>query len=170
MKSRAVKGHEIAEIKHQLRSLKAETEIETESLPEERNFEVQESVYVESFGAYGIIINVKKNNKFDVQIGNATVTVDKKHLRHAEAPQTKTYLQPRLKKSLSVKKNISMTLDLRGKRYEEAKIMLEKFIDDALYGSLKEVQIIHGFGTGVIRELVLNFLTCEFVDRIDSVA
>lgn len=165
MKSRAVKGHEIAEIKHQLRSLKAETEIETESLPEERNFEVQESVYVESFGAYGIIINVKKNNKFDVQIGNATVTVDKKHLRHAEAPQTKTYLQPRLKKSLSVKKNISMTLDLRGKRYEEAKIMLEKFIDDALYGSLKEVQIIHGFGTGVIRELVLNFLkTCEFVE------
>ncbi len=165
MKSRTVKGHELAEIKHQLRTLKTDTEIETDSLPEERNFEAQASVYVESFGAYGIIINVKKNNKFEVQIGNATVTVDKKHLRHAEAPQTKNYLQPRSKRSLSVKKNISMTLDLRGKRYEEAKIMLEKFIDDALFGSLKEIQIIHGFGTGVIREMVLNFLkTCEHVE------
>ena len=51
-----------------------------------------------------------------------------------------------------------MNLDLRGQRYEEALINLEKFIDDAIYGSLHQVTIIHGFGTGVIRELVINYL------------
>ena len=28
----------------------------------------------------------------------------------------------------------------------------EKFIDDALFGALAQVNIIHGFGTGIIRE------------------
>ncbi len=164
MSSRAVKGHEIAEVKHELKTLKAESHLETEMLPEESNFEIKESVYVESFGAYGIIINEKKNNKFDVQIGNATVTVDKKQLRHAERREPKN-VQPRLKKVLTVKKNISMTLDLRGQRYEEARVKLEKFIDDAIYGSLKQIQIIHGFGTGVIREMVLDYLkNCEYVE------
>ncbi len=58
-----------------------------------------------------------------------------------------------------------MTLDLRGKRYEEAKIALEKFIDDALFGALAQVNIIHGFGTGIIREMVHNYLKkSEFVE------
>ena len=53
---------------------------------------------------------------------------------------------------------ISMTLDLRGKRYEEAKEVLDKYIDDLVVVGLKQATIIHGYGTGVIRELVQNFL------------
>lgn len=165
MKSKAVKGHELAEVKHQIRTLKAETDLEKDTSSEEREFKAEESVYVERFGAYGIILNVKKNNKFEVQIGNATVTVDKKELRHAEEKDVKKPLEPRASRSVTVKKDISMNLDLRGKRYEEAKIDLEKFLDDALYGSLTQVNIIHGYGTGVIREMVHDFLKkCQFVE------
>ena len=46
-------------------------------------FSAKQSVFVENFGAYGIIIKENKNNKFDVQIGNATVTVERKFLRPA---------------------------------------------------------------------------------------
>ena len=56
------------------------------------------------------------------------------------------------------KATISMTLDLRGKRYEDAKEALDKYIDDLVVVGLKQATIIHGYGTGVIRELVQNFL------------
>ena len=53
-----------------------------------------------------------------------------------------------------MKKSVSAKLDLRGLRYEEAKDMIEKYLDDAIYASLQSVTIIHGFGTGTIRKLV----------------
>lgn len=51
-----------------------------------------------------------------------------------------------------------MSLDLRGERYEDAIEKLEKYIDDAIYAGFLQVSIIHGFGTGVIREMVQKFL------------
>ena len=47
-----------------------------------------------------------------------------------------------------------MSLDLRGMRYEEASPLIDDYIYDAIYAGFLQVSIIHGFGTGVIRELV----------------
>ncbi len=156
LKTKAIKPHEIANLKHELKELKTSTKVEIDGEDNDYLFSAKQSVFVENFGAYGIIIKENKNNKFDVQIGNATVTVERKFLRPASQSnkQNTTFK----KTSLGVKKNVSMNLDLRGQRYEEALINLEKFIDDAIYGSLHQVTIIHGFGTGVIRELVINYL------------
>lgn len=49
-------------------------------------------------------------------------------------------------------------LDLRGKRYEEAMQELDAFIDQALLNNMSQVDIIHGIGTGVIREAVTKYL------------
>ena len=49
-------------------------------------------------------------------------------------------------------------LDLRGKRYEEAMQELDGFIDQALLNNMAQVDIIHGIGTGVIREGVSKYL------------
>lgn len=156
MKLREVKAHEIAKIKHEVKELKANTEVNIEPIYTNYEFEANQSVFVEKFGAYGIIIKENKNDRYDVQIGNATVTVEKKYLKPTDT-KPKDYLKPR-KTVVSVKKDISNTLDLRGLRYEDAYQKLEKYIDDAIYGSLHVVSIIHGFGTGVIREMVQNFL------------
>ena len=51
-----------------------------------------------------------------------------------------------------------MSLDLRGERYEDAAILIDKYLDDAIFAGFKQVSIIHGFGTGVIRELVQKTL------------
>ncbi|MGC4389027.1 Smr/MutS family protein, partial [Streptococcus suis] len=49
-------------------------------------------------------------------------------------------------------------LDLRGMRYEEAMQELDRFIDQALLNNMAQVDIIHGIGTGVIREGVTKYL------------
>ncbi|MGZ7153841.1 Smr/MutS family protein, partial [Streptococcus pyogenes] len=49
-------------------------------------------------------------------------------------------------------------LDLRGKRYEEAMQELDEFIDQALLNNMAQVDIVHGIGTGVIREAVTKYL------------
>ncbi len=156
MKLKEVKAHELADLKYEIKKLKQEANILQDYEEEDFDFVVNQSVYVENYNAYGIIIKVNKNNRYNVQIGNATITVEKKFLKPTE-PKI-DYIKQSTSRTIELKKNVSSNLDLRGLRYEEAYPKLEKFIDDAIYGGLHQVNIIHGFGTGVIRELVLNFL------------
>ena len=67
-----------------------------------------------------------------------------------EAPAVRARLGP----SLS-----SMELDLRGLRADEALVRLEEFLDHAVRDGLTSVRIIHGRGTGVLRQVVRDRLT-----------
>lgn len=157
MKLREVKLHEVSDVKGKIKKLKNDVNYVEEVIPVITTFKEKMSVFVENYGCYGIILKENKNNKYDVQIGNATVTVDKKFLKISNKPSNGSSSITNRKTSnstVSVKKNVSSTLDLRGKRYEEAKDMIEKFIDDAIYTGLHQISFIHGFGTGTIRELV----------------
>lgn len=156
LKSKSLKGHEIADVKHQVKQLKESVYIDSEPADVEFEFKINQSVYIENYKTYGIIIKVNKKDRYEVQIGNASVVVDKKYLKPVEKVQ-QNYAR-KGKTEVKVKKDVSSSLDLRGERYEEAKIKLEKFIDEAILGSLSTVTIIHGFGTGIIRELVIDFL------------
>lgn len=53
----------------------------------------------------------------------------------------------------------SNTLDLRGQRVDAALLNLEQFLDACLLGSISPVMIIHGHGTGAVKEAVRNFLS-----------
>ena len=52
-----------------------------------------------------------------------------------------------------------LNLDLRGERPEEALHKLEKYLDEALLLSIKEVSILHGKGYGVLREYIRDYLS-----------
>lgn len=158
LKNDKAKLHEIIEVKHQINNL-------DQNIVKERvvqnidnsNLEVGDDVYIISYDQYGTISRILKDNQFEIAIGNINLKLDKKDLKKVKSI---TNQKP---KEISVSFNkskamISMTLDLRGKRYEEAKEVLDKYIDDLVVVGLKQATIIHGYGTGVIRELVQNFL------------
>jgi DNA mismatch repair protein MutS2 len=49
-------------------------------------------------------------------------------------------------------------IDLRGMRVDEALTAVDKFLDDALLAGWNEVRLIHGKGTGALRQSISNFL------------
>ncbi len=53
-------------------------------------------------------------------------------------------------------RTVASSLDLRGARVEEALELLERYLDDAALAGLDRVTIIHGMGTGALRDAVRN--------------
>ena len=158
LKNDQVKLHEIIDVRHQVNNLDRDIVKEREMQnTDNSNLEVGDDVYITSYDQYGTISRILKDNQYEVSLGNMSVKLAKKELTKVK---TITNQQPKeinfsFRKS---KSTISMTLDLRGKRYEDAKEALDKYIDDLVVVGLKQATIIHGYGTGVIRELVQNFL------------
>ncbi|PJA54111.1 MAG: hypothetical protein CO167_05620, partial [Candidatus Marinimicrobia bacterium CG_4_9_14_3_um_filter_48_9] len=46
------------------------------------------------------------------------------------------------------------TLDMRGMRFEEGETALLRFLDQSVLANLTQVDIIHGKGTGALKQLV----------------
>lgn len=157
MKLKEVKLHEIAEIKHEIKELKESIHVEEEFVEKDEEIKEKSYVYVEGYNCFGQVIKINKNDKYDVQIGNVKITVNKSALKLSKK-QNCDKITTKSSVVVQVKKNVKMSLDLRGERYEDALIKLEKYIDDAIYAGLQQVSIIHGFGTGVLREMVQNYL------------
>jgi DNA mismatch repair protein MutS2 len=53
---------------------------------------------------------------------------------------------------------VDIEIDIRGMQVDEALEAVDKFLNDALLGGLTEVHIIHGMGTGALRNSVVPFL------------
>ena len=63
------------------------------------------------------------------------------------------------------KSQVKLELNLIGKHVDEAIPELAKYLDDCLVRHFKEVRIIHGMGTGALRDAVRDYLdSCDFVD------
>ena len=153
-KDKGLKVHEIADLTHKVRKLETDNHINIDNRRND-NISENDTVFVKSFNCYGLVTKELKNNKFEVLIGNATMKIDKKELVLSES---KTTTSPKKSVDVSIKTKVTSELDLRGKRYDEASNMIDKFIDEAIYANLNTISIIHGFGTGTIRRLVLDTL------------
>lgn len=165
LKNKSVKPHEISDLKFKIRNL-GKDDLVSEN--DTNDFEIKSGmqVFVKGYNSYGTVLKELKNNLYEIQIGIATVKVNKEDLvkDNNKTIEKKKNVQSNV--TLNVKKNVSSKLDLRGLRYEEANDIIEKFLDDAIYANLKSVTIIHGFGTGTIRKLVHDKLTKnKYVDE-----
>jgi DNA mismatch repair protein MutS2 len=67
----------------------------------------------------------------------------------ADSPRTNTAAL-----QLSRANSVPMSLDLRGARVDEALAALERYLEDASLAGLERVTVIHGMGTGALRDAV----------------
>ena len=53
---------------------------------------------------------------------------------------------------------VGLVVDVRGENLDDAIMIVDKYLDDAYLSSLKEVTVVHGKGTGVLRAGIQQFL------------
>lgn len=121
---------------------------------------VGDTVEILGMGGIGeVVTSPSRKGDVQVQVGIMKVNANVKNLKLVESDEQK-------KASNSIKSiiksktnsNLNKELDLRGKNIEEAIYEIDKFLDDAYIVGLKEISIIHGKGTGVLRKGVQNYL------------
>lgn len=128
---------------------------------------VGDMVLVREYGQQGTIVRKLKDHKFEVQMGILKMVltseeIEKQTNQSTNEPKS-TKKKRRNSSSVNTNKAInraeaSAKLDLRGVRYEPAMAELDRFIDKALLNNLSSVEIIHGKGTGAIRQGVQEYL------------
>lgn len=93
-----------------------------------------------------------------VQVGSMTVKTNVGNLRLVEKtpPKKQQSSAGKIKKSLTsnASRRGGMELDIRGCMGDEGVMQMEMFLDSAILSGLGEVVIIHGKGTGALREAV----------------
>lgn len=160
-----LKPHEIIEAKAQLKKLAPETVDLSKNkvlkkAKKARAPKVGDEILVISYGQRGTLVKQLKDGRWEAQVGLIKMTLEEKEFNLIKAE--KEAAQPK-KRQVNVVKRSNTSgprarLDLRGKRYEEAMQELDGFIDQALLNNMAQVDIIHGIGTGVIREGVTKYL------------
>lgn len=103
-----------------------------------------------------------KNKKLTVDMGSMKMQVKQDELAVLDEnykEPTKAKIPGTSFKSFELKKySLSQTLDLRGYRVEEALDEVEDYLDKASLANLTPVYIIHGHGTGALKQAVRDFL------------
>ena len=123
-----------------------------------KDIKAGDSVKIPSLNQEGIVLeNVDKSGDVMVQIGIMKMKLPKKSLIKIEREEEEN--KNKAAKILREKsQNISTEIDLRGRNFEEAKMEVDKYLDDAYISGLKRVRIIHGKGTGVLRQKLKSYL------------
>ena len=159
-----LKPHEIIEAKAKLKKLAPEKvdlskNKVLQKAKKKQAPKVGDDIIVLSYGQRGTLTNQLKDGRWEAQVGLIKMTLEEREFDLVQAQQE----APVKKKQVNVVKRAGgkgpqARLDLRGKRYEEAMEALDAFIDQALLNNMAQVDIIHGIGTGVIREGVTKYL------------
>ncbi len=138
-----------------------------------------QKVKVISLGQTGIVEAAPAENSEEVQVrvGRLKVKVSLKDLESTdEAPfnlkskavafKEKTKNKAReVQDPIFVRSDLN-TLDLRGKRVDEGLALLERFLDESYLAQLSPLMVIHGHGTGAMKQAVRDYLAdCSYKNK-----
>ena len=127
---------------------------------EERSLEVGDSVYVSSVKLSGEVLDIDFDaGEAEVQLGGFRLRVDLRELRR-EKGDSQPPLAQRREPAITTPPapNVSMQLDMRGWRAADVADQLDHYLNDAYLANLSEVRLVHGKGTGALRQVVRTML------------
>ncbi|NWF77271.1 MAG: endonuclease MutS2 [Chloroflexi bacterium] len=118
-----------------------------------------DTVWLKDAGVSATVLSVSEERGLvEVQAGNVKMTlkpdsVEKRISSTGAAKRGGVLIKRRLSKP-----RVPLELDLRGKRAEEVEPMLDDYLNQASLCGLSQVRIIHGIGTGTVRQIVREAL------------
>jgi DNA mismatch repair protein MutS2 len=153
----------LSSVREQLKSEKWKVEPvrsdETEEVIEAGKIAVGNRVWLRDMETWGNVLSLPDSEgQFEVQVGQTRLRLNMDNVEKVMPPSGKVLpLAQAVKKDLSPKPR-SYELDLRGKRAEEVGPELDGYLNDVSVANFSQVRIIHGFGTGVVRQIVRDIL------------
>ncbi|MGE7999830.1 endonuclease MutS2 [Lysinibacillus sp. NPDC093190] len=120
-----------------------------------QNLVVGDEVKVLSYGQRGTLLEKVSNSEWVVQMGILKMKISDSDLEYIKPEKEPVQ---RIAGVQNRNSHVKLELDLRGERYEDAIIRTEKYIDDALLANYGRVSIIHGVGTGALRQGIQTYL------------
>jgi DNA mismatch repair protein MutS2 len=153
------------EVEEQLAQLEAKVEakvrVETKPQipsPKPDTIAPGDKVFIPQFNTIGEVVALQ-NKQVEVQLGafRSTVPLASVTLSEKAAPREQEVIYSRVK--LPLVESPGMELDLRGQMTEEALLRLDQYLDQAFLARLPWVRIIHGKGSGALRQAVRQELS-----------
>lgn len=123
-----------------------------------KEFAPGDSVWLKDMRLWGTVLALADDGQADVQVGHSRVRLDLTDLQkfapsgETPAPPAPASAKPRGGRF------ISSELDLRGKRADDVAPELDSYLNKAFLAELGQVRIVHGFGTGTVRQIVRDEL------------
>lgn len=158
--NQVVKEHELIEARKRLEEatplehnkvLKKAAQVKARA----QNLVVGDEVKVLSYGQRGTLLEKVSDVEWVVQMGILKMKIADTDLEYIKPEKEPVQRVAGVKNRDS---HVKLELDLRGERYEDAIIRTEKYIDDALLANYGRVSIIHGVGTGALRQGIQSYL------------
>lgn len=117
------------------------------------------SVYVHSLKRTGVVLSPPENGWVWLQVGTWKMHKPLTDVVVENRPQQVQVHKPSPSPSIGsisvvAVQTASNTLDVRGQRMEEALLAVERFVDQALHSHKDAVFVIHGHGTGVLKQAI----------------
>lgn len=133
---------------------------EQQSIPREE-IKPGKEVFVPSLNQNGTIVsNISKNDEVQVQIGSMKMNIKINNLQNTKNSKSSknTSSSNSSHTSISKTRNIKPEINVIGMNVEEATSVIDKFLDDCSLAKLETVRIIHGKGTGKLKNGIHQFL------------
>ena len=149
--------HEVIELKKELEEL----EEKEEEVVYNEDIAINDYVSIPSMNIYGRVMRIKGNKAHIVSDGGLAFDVDKNKLHKVAQPKVGTSKVKKTNYDLAINTKVGIELNLIGMRVEEAKNALIKYLDNCRLKHLSQVRIIHGFGSGALRNMVRSYLDTQ---------
>ena len=128
------------------------------------HFKNGDTVLVLSLHKEGVLTSDPDKNGFvNVKIGNISTKISILDLKPCKAQNLTEKVGNSRVATSRISRRVTTELHLRGLTAEEATTELDKFIDDAVMSGLHSVVVVHGKGTGVLKNAVHNYLKSSSV-------
>ena len=152
-----------AEVRRSLNEMesKIRSQQPKEKRPEpKRGVLVGDTVELLKLGTKASVIAINKDGTYQLQAGILKLTAkpDEVYLLENENPYKQKAARPAHSGREMKVAAMPMEVDLRGMDSIEAISVMERYLDEAMRSGLKQVRIVHGKGTGVLRAAVQQSL------------
>ncbi len=150
-----IKLHEAIELKKKVNDLKDEEPI----IIYDEKIDIDDYVSAPHLNLEGKVVRLKSNKAQLITTDGMSVEIEINKLHKITPPKQEKVSLKRNDYENKINTNVGLELNIIGMHRDEALEALQKYIDTCYIKNLKQVRIIHGFGSGILRKMTHEYLS-----------